>query len=195
MDMKRILQALDKTSSTQPVEGASDMKKFMQVVTEGANPHKVSLPVQMAMQHYQPNQVTQKTTVQLKFKQFLEEVNFEKVQEQLIQDQRIKEHSKKIANRVLMKESELKDKEDLQAKRKALQDIQLDPSTDKDPELKKELIRRKASLEKEAKEKHLSESPIELIGDPNDPMIYGHQKANPMSLKGRIMQALSVIHI
>lgn len=35
----------------------------------------------------------------------------------------------------------------------------------------------------------LLETPIDMTGDPNDPMIYGHAKANPMSLKGRIMQA------
>jgi hypothetical protein len=35
----------------------------------------------------------------------------------------------------------------------------------------------------------LLESPIDMTGDPNDPTIYGHEKANPMSLKGRIQQA------
>jgi hypothetical protein len=35
----------------------------------------------------------------------------------------------------------------------------------------------------------LLETPIEPTGDPNDPTVYGHQKANPMSLKGRIVQA------
>ncbi len=35
----------------------------------------------------------------------------------------------------------------------------------------------------------LQEAPIDMTGDPNDPMIYGHQKANPMTLKSRIMQA------
>jgi hypothetical protein len=50
--MKKILQAMD-SASTKPVEGSNDMKKFVQIVNEGANPHKVSLPVQMAMQHYQ----------------------------------------------------------------------------------------------------------------------------------------------
>lgn len=39
--------------------------------------------------------------------------------------------------------------EEYSAKRKALQDIQKDPNTSKDPDLKKELIRRKAQLEKE----------------------------------------------
>lgn len=42
-----------------------------------------------------------------------------------------------------------KDKADYDAKKKALQDIQMDPNTAKDPELKKELIRRKAALEKD----------------------------------------------
>lgn len=35
----------------------------------------------------------------------------------------------------------------------------------------------------------LEEAPIEPTDDPNNPMIYGHQKANPMDLKGRIQQA------
>jgi|MesohylFT_1024984.scaffolds.fasta_scaffold100022_2 hypothetical protein len=35
----------------------------------------------------------------------------------------------------------------------------------------------------------LLEMPIEPSGDPNDPTVYGHEKANPMSLKGRIMSA------
>ena len=42
-----------------------------------------------------------------------------------------------------------KDRADYDAKKKALQDIQMDPNTSKDPELKKELIRRKAALEKD----------------------------------------------
>jgi hypothetical protein len=33
------------------------------------------------------------------------------------------------------------------------------------------------------------EAPIEPMADPNDPVVYGHEKANPMSLKGRIMSA------
>jgi len=48
----------------------------------------------------------------------------------------------------IQKLTEISD-EDYRAKRKALQDIQADPNTSKDPDLKKELIRRKAQLEKE----------------------------------------------
>ena len=58
----------------------------------------------------------------------------------------------------LVSETSLQDKDDLQAKRKALQDIQMDPNTGKDPELKSELAQRKADLEKEAKAKGLSET-------------------------------------
>jgi hypothetical protein len=35
----------------------------------------------------------------------------------------------------------------------------------------------------------LNEAPIDMTSDPNDPTVYGHEKANPMSLKGRIMSA------
>ena len=42
-----------------------------------------------------------------------------------------------------------RDKEDLEAKKKALQDLQADPNTSKDPELKKEIMKRKAVLDKD----------------------------------------------
>jgi len=47
--------------------------------------------------------------------------------------------------------------DDYDAKRKALQDIQLDPETSKDPELKAELMRRIASLNAEAKASGIKE--------------------------------------
>jgi hypothetical protein len=55
-------------------------------------------------------------------------------------------------------------KGDYNAKSKVLQDIQMDPNTGKDPELKAELARRKADLEKEARDKGVIESTFE-IGD------------------------------
>ena len=45
-----------------------------------------------------------------------------------------------------------KDKADYHAKQKALQDLQADPNTSKDPELKKEIMKRKAALDKDANE-------------------------------------------
>jgi phosphopantetheinyl transferase (holo-ACP synthase) len=178
------------------------------LLSEGKDPHKVSLPVQMAMQHYQTNQVVERKPriIDKYFQEAEQAINQRKEEKREL----INQYAKVIAERVMIKESKLKNKEDLQAKRKALQDIQMDPHTHKDPELKAELIQRKAALEKEAKrlkiDEHeagfervgmagvgiqsaVAETPIDMSGDPNDPHIYGHEKANPMSLKGRIQQA------
>lgn len=110
MDMKRILQALD-GASTKPVEGANDMAKFIKAIdsaakpetlTEGANPHKVSLPVQMAMQHYQQPQVK-------KSRPALIDKYFKQVEDEIVEDKRqkrqlINQYASSIAQRVLMKE-------------------------------------------------------------------------------------------
>ena len=55
---------------------------------------------------------------------------------------------------------DIKDKEDYMAKKKAIQDIQMDPNTHKDEKLKKEIMRRKAELDAEAKEKGMKENPM-----------------------------------
>lgn len=141
MDMKRILQAFD-SSSTKPVEGVTDIKKALSIVTEGTTPHKVALPVQMAMQHYQAP-VIKETPKQSLLKQYFQEAEDVVAEELSEKKERLRMYSQQIAERVLMKESN----------------------------------------------QEISEVPIEPMDDPNDPVVYGHQKANPMSLKGRIMQA------
>ena len=66
----------------------------------------------------------------------------------------------------LISETGLRDQEDLQAKRKALQDLQLDPVASEDPEIKQAIIQRKADLEKEAKSKGFTEDEdLYQIGD------------------------------
>jgi hypothetical protein len=55
----------------------------------------------------------------------------------------------------------LRDKEDLQARRKAIQDIISDPDTAKDPLLKREVMKRKHDLEKEAEAKRLAEEMVD----------------------------------
>lgn len=147
MDMKKILQAMDGVS-TKPVEGASDMSKFMNIVNEGANPHKVALPVQMAMQHYAKPVVTPTPKVSLLSKYFAEaeeDIVKEKEKKRAILNQ----YASTIAQRVMMKES-------------GEASVGIQP---------------------------IDEMPIDMTGDPNDPHVYGHEKANPMSLKGRIQQA------
>jgi hypothetical protein len=117
MDMKRILQALDGVS-TKPVEGANDMKKFLQVVTEGASPHKVALPVQMAMQHYQQpvEPVVQKSHIKTSVRKFFREVEQQTAEqtanEQSQKRQLINQYASTIAERVLMKENKDHDDRD-----------------------------------------------------------------------------------
>lgn len=103
MDMKKILQAMDGVAS-KPVENSNDMKKFLSVVTEGANPHRVALPVQMAMQHYQQVKETPQSRERLIDKYFVEaetEITQRKEEKRAL----INQYAKTIAERVLMKES------------------------------------------------------------------------------------------
>jgi hypothetical protein len=117
MDMKRILQAMD-GAATKPVAGASDMSKFLSIIdkndvsiikeevnnnkklNEGANPHKVSLPVQMAMQHYSKEAapVAKKESL---LKKYFAEAEDSIIQRQTEKSQIVKQYSQKIANRVL----------------------------------------------------------------------------------------------
>ena len=111
--MKRILQAMDGVA-TKPVAGANDMTKFLSIVdknnveilNEASNPHKVSLPVQMAMQHYQKEEPVHKpvgrdSVIRKYFKEVEEELTAEKTERR----QLINQYASVIAERVLMKES------------------------------------------------------------------------------------------
>lgn len=104
--MKRILQALDH-AETKPVVGQDDMKKFLQVVTEGASPHKVALPVQMAMQHYQQPQTSlppTKSSIKTSVRKFFKEVEGEHDKQLAEKKQLLRQYSQTIAERVLMRE-------------------------------------------------------------------------------------------
>jgi hypothetical protein len=61
-------------------------------------------------------------------------------------------------NRLGEASTPLRDREDYNAKSKALQDIQMDPSTSQDPQLSAEVARRKAELVQQAKSLGISES-------------------------------------
>ena len=58
----------------------------------------------------------------------------------------------------IVSETELKNPEDLQAKRQALADLEKDPVASDDPEISSAITQRKSDLEKEAKSKGFSES-------------------------------------
>ena len=102
MDMKKILQALDNGSSTS-VEDSTSMKKFMSIVTEGANPHKVSLPIQMAMQHY-AEPIKEITSTPSLFKKYFAEAEEEILNKKTESRQLMHQYAKVIAERVQMKE-------------------------------------------------------------------------------------------
>ena len=112
--MKRILQALDH-AETKPVVGQDDMKKFLQVVTEGASPHKVALPVQMAMQHYQQPQAhvpSNKSPIKTSVRKFFKEVEVEHTEKMAEKKQLLRQYSQTIAERVLMREFKERPTED-----------------------------------------------------------------------------------
>lgn len=106
MDMKKLLQIVEGTQSNQPVGVSSDIKKSLQIIAEGANPHKVSLPVQMAMQHYQkPVEQNSMPKASGLLQQYFE--NVESEQQEAINEKReqLRMYSQEIARRVLVKEA------------------------------------------------------------------------------------------
>ena len=182
-------------------------------INESANPHKVALPVQMAMRHYQNTVTETKPRTRLIDKYFVEA-------EQAIQkkaDERralINQYAESIAQRVLMKESVKEGSFDSKSKvdwNKRSKELFLKGLTEQ--QVRAQLIKEgcppkqvdvyvQAGQLGEAGEagwgradmagvglQPIDEMPIDMTGDPNDPTVYGHEKANPMSLKGRIMSA------
>jgi hypothetical protein len=105
MDMKQILQAFDKTTSASvSAPESNDMKRFMSIVTEGANPHKVSLPVQMAMQHYTTPAASTPASPSL-FKKYMAEAEADQQQKQTNDKQLLRQYARYIAEKVQVKES------------------------------------------------------------------------------------------
>jgi hypothetical protein len=111
MDMKKILQTMDNASS-KPVEGSDNMKQFLSIVTEAANPHKVTLPVQMAMQHYAEPVVAQPKTIKEVKKsamsnmlyQYYTTAEKELAEEATTKKAVISEQARRIADRLLEKD-------------------------------------------------------------------------------------------
>lgn len=108
MDMKKLLQVIDGATTKQPVGDSNDIKRSLEIITEGANPHKVSLPVQMAMQHYQ-KPVEKKSAYKSGglLQQYFENVESEKQAALNEKREALKIYSQQIAKRVLVKEAAL----------------------------------------------------------------------------------------
>jgi len=117
MDMKRILQAMDGASS-KPVEGVDSMSKFLSIINEGSNPHKVTLPVQMAMQHYQQPVVGQPITTPVSnitressIRKYFDQAETDATKRLTQKNTMYKQYAQTIAERVLMRESTQRIKE------------------------------------------------------------------------------------
>lgn len=115
MDMKKLLQVVDGASTKQPAGESSDIKRSLEIITEGANPHKVSLPVQMAMQHYQKPVEKKVAKSNGLLQQYFENVEAE--QQAALNEKReaLRMYSQKIANRVLVKEAAMPAQSPVQA--------------------------------------------------------------------------------
>jgi hypothetical protein len=96
---------MDSVKTSAPIENADDMKKFMLIVTEGSNPHKVALPVQMAMQHYavptEEKPVEQKPVRTSLLNQYMAEASAEKEAVQYNKAADLKMYAQKIAYKVM----------------------------------------------------------------------------------------------
>jgi hypothetical protein len=100
MDMKRILEKLD-TASTKSAIDSNDMKKFVSIVNEGASPHKVALPVQMAMQHYNSPKKELAPAKDSVLKKYFVEAEEIINKQQAEKKQHLAMYAQKIAQRVL----------------------------------------------------------------------------------------------
>lgn len=116
MDMKRILQSLD-TVATKSVVGVNDMSKFLSIVDKNnsiqilkeASPHKVTLPVQMAMQHYQevtekaPSRVGRDSVIGKYFQEAEQAIVQREEENKQERKQLLNQYAKIIAERVRLK--------------------------------------------------------------------------------------------
>ena len=221
----------------------NNLSKFLSIVDknnvsmlrEGTNPHRVALPVQMAMQHYQQPVTKPQPRERLIDKYFVEaetDLTQRKEEKRAVYNQ----YAKTIASRVLMKES---------AQGVSENDVPNDPNKltasmlmggeykelDLTPLIVKnnwvgtpkqvinqadkwlsDFLRQRGNMYSNLKIKYkgltmtsskigdvdapdtefesMAEAPIAMDpAEPNNPTIHNHQKANTMSLKGRIMSA------
>ena len=186
----------------------NNLSKFLAIVkqndvsilNEGANPHKVSLPVQMAMQHYQqpsntPARTVGRTSTFGKYFHKVEtEVNEAVAEEQAHKRQLINQYAAVIAERVLMKESLdeacWKNYKQVGMKKKGRKMV---PNcVPKESIEENEISGHSMGFKPGPGSPGImaNEAPIAMDpSEPNNPTIHGHEKANAMTLKGRIMSA------
>ena len=94
-------------------------QELQTTLKEGANPHKVALPVQMAMQHYQKKEI-QPAKKSLGVSKYFHQVEEEIAEQKAHKRQLINQYASTIAERVLMKESKLDERSVSQAQARTM---------------------------------------------------------------------------
>ena len=158
---------LQKQQQPVPVQENS-LNKFLSIIdkhnvsilNEGSNPHKVALPVQMAMQHYQQPETTQiekKKYVKDGIRKFFREVETQTAEqiaaEQSQKRQLINQYAQAIAERVLMKE----DKATARDKWNKTSDERDKKHTAHEKEIAKLPVEKRSGAAIDALEKHLKD--------------------------------------
>jgi len=222
----------DDEPAAAPAPVSEGLSKFLSIVrkndvgilNEGTNPHKVSLPVQMAMQHYQKQSDTparpvgRTSTFGKYFHKVEAEVNEAVAEEQAQKRQLINQYASVIAERVLMKEAAnpaqqaaiaISKKKERQAdeslktdnpcwkgykpvgtKKKGGRTVPNCVPTNENEVPGTHSLGFKPGPGSPGIQSAVAEAPIAMDpSEPNNPTIHGHQKANAMTLKGRIMSA------
>ena len=201
--MKRILQAMDGVA-TKPVAGANDMTKFLSIVdkndveilNEAKSPHKVALPVQMAMQHYQvvEEPVHKPVGRDSIIKKYFHEAELDVQTQHSEKKELMRQYASVIAERVLMRES----------KDPCWKDYKMVGTKKKGKKTVPNCVPKESIEENEIPghsmgftggvgpglQSNVAETPLEL--DRDNPMastIHSHQGANPGSIEYRIMRA------
>jgi len=229
-------QAALQAQKAQPAPVQESMDKFLSIIkkndvsilNEGANPHKVSLPVQMAMQHYQHADSTTSSEPSL-LKKYFHEVENEIQEQAQAKRQLVNQYASVIAERVMKKQSKNKvlneDESDDESERSRFphyykhkertifripdesnpngyRDVQ--PEDDEWDSIYQQEFDMPSPKEKggfyignhplvkgsDDNDQDVAEMAIRYNPeDPNNPELFGHDKANPMHLKDRIAQA------
>ena len=95
---------LNQKYNDQPVAEDVGMSRLLSILSEGKNPHKVTLPVQMAMQHYQkPKEDTPVEIVESVFKTYVAVVEDNQHQQELARQAAARQYGRKVAESVMKK--------------------------------------------------------------------------------------------
>jgi len=179
----------------------NSLNKFLSIVktndvgilNEGASPHKVSLPVQMAMQHYQNKEapVIRQSRVgnHSVVGNYFHKVEQEQLEKQHHKLALINQYASTIAERVLMKESAAQQAAIAIAKQKSGK-YNKDGKRIKENEIPDHSMGFKPGPGMPGIQNAVSEAPLDFDKDvPMSSTIHGHQGANPASIQARIMRA------